>query len=47
MPARDPCVSPLERGIIEGENPVCRMEFAAYGMRLRVVLLGLEVQSGW
>ncbi len=29
LPACDPCISPLERGIIEGENPVCCMEFAA------------------
>ena len=28
--ARDPGITPLEQGIIEGENPVFDPEFAAY-----------------
>jgi len=43
----DPCLSPLEQGIIEGENPVCGMEFtASEGMLEESCFLGLKRKVG-
>ena len=40
--------SPLEQGIVEGENPVLAMEVPCFVIHaLRVELFGIAAQNGW
>ena len=43
-----PWTSPLEQGIVEGENPVLAMEVPCFVIRApRVELFGIAAQNGW
>jgi hypothetical protein len=43
-----PCTSPLEQGVIEGENPVSDTDDQCSVMRSRrVELFGIAAQNGW
>lgn len=40
--------SPLEQGIVEGENPVLAMDVPCFVIHaLRVELFGIAAQNGW
>jgi hypothetical protein len=43
-----PCISLLEQGVIEGENPVFDTDYQCFVMRSqRVELFGNAAQNGW